>query len=367
MAVGSIGGGFIAPPDIKSNKDAANAFEAMLFKQLLKSMTNSVQKSGLFGSGFQADMYSDMYTSVIAEEAAGSGMGISAMLQESFGGDGNSAGSISHVLRRSSGSAVYRKMIASANAIPSNANLKVIADNWLKGDAASRWSKDGELTRTDLNADIETTLSNGVARFNVQDADGYKGYPKCNLFAFEMVRRFGSSVPVIARKHGWGYPGADAVAHMAQKGAVEKWASVKTSDSAGALDAIARSGQPLLLTSAADGDAVGHMAVADRIHAVKHDKDGNIEVLEYSGWEATGHGATYGTRVWRLKGIKGPGRGGLNQIEILVAKKADGLENAYVPVNNRTPGVSIQDSISVSRAEYPQGLFNKTDNNQWRR
>jgi hypothetical protein len=85
------------------------------------------------------------------------------------------------------------------------------------------------------------------------------------------------------------------------------------------------------------------MAVADRIHNIARDDDGNIAVIEYSGWEAGSKRAGYGHRVWRRAGIEGGGRGGLDHIEILEPTPAD-KTGAYHPVDDARPGSSIRDN-----------------------
>ena len=193
----------------------------------------------------------------------------------------------------------------------------------------------------------------------MEDAGGYKGYPKCNLFAFELVRRAGYTVPVRARAHGWSYPGADAVARMAKEGETGGWGIVRTADDAAQLDATALSGVPLVLASAADGGAVGHMAVADRIHDIKRDAEGNITSLEYSGWDAASRGSRYARRIWRVAGVSGEGRGGLSDIQILQPTVAGGEGAQFVPLGGR-PGASIQDASRIS-TDPAQERVSKTD------
>ncbi|MBN2528427.1 MAG: rod-binding protein [Deltaproteobacteria bacterium] len=361
MPVGAIGAGFANNPNINNIQDAANALEAMLFRELMKSMTESVGKSGLFGSGFQSEMYQDMYASVMAEQAGGH-LGISDMLQKALGGNTPTGEAGENELNglRGIGAAgalgAYRAVAKKTGTPPSNIELYKTALSFVDDAAASRWSKDGVLSTSDLGASIATRETDGIAAFNVNDANGYEGFPKCNLFAFEMLRRAGYTVPVTGRSHGWGYMGADTVTGLATSGQTENWATVVTDLSRDQLDGKAFSGAPLLLSGSGAGDRVGHMAVADRIHHVQRNDDGAIVALEYSGWEATGNGASYGRRMWRVDGVPGNGRGGLERIEVLEPQKSMGTAEAYVTVGSHRPGASITDKPVSS-----QGLSGITD------
>jgi hypothetical protein len=84
------------------------------------------------------------------------------------------------------------------------------------------------------------------------------------------------------------------------------------------------------------------MAVVDRIHSVKRTENGHIAAIEYSGWEAGGKRASYGRRVWRLEGVSGSGRGGLDRIEVLEPKAASDA-GAYHQVGGGLPGASMHD------------------------
>jgi hypothetical protein len=179
--------------------------------------------------------------------------------------------------------------------------------------------------------------------FNVLDANGYEGYPKCNLFSLELLRRAGYAVPVQARESGWGYPGADTVTHAAASQKSRDWAISRTKASAEELSGIADRGTPILLSGSGQGEVMGHMAVAERIHSVKRNEAGDIVSVEYSGWEAGGSKASYGRRTWRTTGEPGPGRGGLSHIELLEARPAQEAKT-YHPVDGATPGRSFHDA-----------------------
>jgi len=336
---------------VKTPVEAARAFEGMLLQQLFKEMTRTVGKSELMGSGFESDLYNDMFASALADSAAGGESGLSVMLRKAFNAEEptvpapamTSAGGLES-LNRLRSNQMYRAGLTGTAQIPHGVELKRVVDEWIPPGAETRWGKNGVLGKEDLSAQIQTAGTDGDAFFNVEDASGYEGYPKCNLFAFELFRRAGYSVPVVARERGWGFPGADAVTRMANAGDVSQWAQVRSGESAEALDAIATSGQPLLVTSDGIGKP-GHMAVMDRVHNVTRTSDGSIASIEYSGWEAGGSKAGYGRHVWHLSSVQGSGLGGLSRIEVLKPHTVESGE-AFVAVNSNLPGGSLKDAES---------------------
>jgi Rod binding domain-containing protein len=343
-AVASMGSEMNIASSVRTPKDAAKAFESMMLKQLMKSMTDTVQESGVFGGGFEGELYSDMFSSAIAEQAAGSGTGLSEMIMRSMGVDERTKDNLLSIGKTAIHAlSSYRAQVTGETEIPQNQHLAGVVDQWLGQSNPTNWGTEGALTDADLGANISTMGKGGVAHFNVQDALGYQGYPKCNLFAFEMLRRSGYSVPVLAREHGWGYPGADGIAKLSSDGKIDSWGTVRTGDTKEALEAAAAGGKPLLLASSAPDDKAGHMAVADRIHRVERNGAGNIAVIEYSGWEAGGKKASYGRRVWRLSGIDGQGRGGLDRIEVIEPKSAVTV-GEFQAQGARLPGASVADN-----------------------
>lgn len=343
LALGAVGMNDNSSASLRTPQDAAHAFEALMLKQLMKSMTDTVGKSGVFGSGFEGELYSDMFSSAVAEEAAGSNVGLSEMILRAMGVDERmetSFQSIGNTAARALSS--YRAQLSGETEIPSNRTLANLVDDWMQTSDSFRWGKDGALTTAELGADISTSTESGVAHFNVRDADGYKGYPKCNLFAFETLRRAGYTVPVRARDHGWGYPGAGNTTRLSASDNVDNWGRVRTGDSREALDQSALNGVPLLLSSSAPDDKAGHMAVADRIHRVERNEKGDIAVIEYSGWESGSTKASYGRRVWRAEGIEGQGRGGLDRIEIIEPLPAS-VYGEFQALGKGLPGASVRD------------------------
>lgn len=74
----------------------------------------------------------------------------------------------------------------------------------IQNGAADRWARDGALTPQDLASDLVTEAPGGRAAFNVRDANGFQGYYKCNLFAFELARRAGFQISGCWARKGLG-------------------------------------------------------------------------------------------------------------------------------------------------------------------
>lgn len=336
---------FGVAPQIRSPQEAAQAFEGMLLKQLFGEMSKTVGSSGLFGSGFEADMYGDMFVDALTSEASKGGIGIAQLFEQALGVEERpeALSPIAAMASRVRAMSAYGapSPIASTT-IPVSSDLANLVNQWLDGPAAVRWGKEGALTPDDLGADIATPGKEGAAVFNVLDANGYKGHPKCNLFALEFLRRAGFAVPVQAREHGWGYPGAEAVTRAASSGQARPWSVLRTGASTEALQGMTEAGTPLLLTGSGNGEVMGHMGIVDRIHSIKRNTAGDIVSVDYSGWEAGGSKAGYARRTWRVAGEPGPGRGGLTRIEILEARPAASAQ-AYHPMDSAQPGQSLHD------------------------
>lgn len=337
-------GSYVQPaPDLQSTKQAAQAFEAVLVRQMFKTMSSSIGKSGLFGRGFEQQLYQDMFSSAIADAASSSGLGMADMLEKAMDPDGAGRDSSRPVIDMLRGLETYRGSGNASGLTPSNTHLAAVFNGLVTNGSEQRWSPEGELSNRDLAADLVTEVDAGTAVFNVKDANGYQGHPKCNLFAFEMLRRAGFKVPIRARQRGWGYPGADSVTRMVGKGKVEGWARVSTGVKGEELDKKALAGQPYLLTSSAPGSKAGHMAVADQIHSIQRNESGEITKIEYSGWDAGNKGSQYGRKTWHLDSVSGSGRGGLDQIEIL-EPIFTGHQGQFEPIGSQKPGASVLDS-----------------------
>jgi len=72
--------------DVKLKK-ACNDFEAIFVKQLLTTMRKSVPKGGLFGNGFENEMFQSMHDDELAKAIAhGKGIGIADVLYNQISG-----------------------------------------------------------------------------------------------------------------------------------------------------------------------------------------------------------------------------------------------------------------------------------------
>ena len=224
---------------------------------------------------------------------------------------------------------------------------------------AQRWAKDAALSESDLRSDFATREPGGLARFNVRDARGFRGYYKCNLFAMEAARRAGFAVPLVSRPAGWGFPASDSVTRDAQDGHMRgDWARVATGATATELDGAILQGQrAYILTGAGQGERMGHMAVVERVHQVDFGPDGDVRRVVFDGWEARAQGAQHLVRrTWNLFGNPGgtQARSGFERIEILELKRPNGGSRPERPVSGRT-GASILDvSASRSVANHPR-------------
>ncbi|MGB0680296.1 MAG: hypothetical protein ACPGUV_11600, partial [Polyangiales bacterium] len=218
---------------------------------------------------------------------------------------------------------------------------------------AQRWSRQGQLTPHDLQSRFATRGPDGIARFNVRDAQGYQGHAKCNLFAFEAVRRAGYQTPVVARRRGWGYPGPSQVANDAANGRVAGgWAKVVQHESSASLDAGARSGQRAFLLASAGGPGKqGHMAVVERIHALRYDSEGHITDIVFDGWDTSKHGAAQQKRQrWQRTSEAGAEGHRYRHVALLELNKALDPMRPEVPLS-QTFHASTRDNVfaQVSR------------------
>lgn len=68
-------------------KKACNDFEAIFIKQMLTTMRKSVPKGGLFGGGYEQEMFQSMQDDELAKSIAhGKGMGIAEALYNQVSG-----------------------------------------------------------------------------------------------------------------------------------------------------------------------------------------------------------------------------------------------------------------------------------------
>jgi hypothetical protein len=350
-----------ARPEDAAAVAAARRFEGLLVAQLLQEMRKTIPGGGLGAAGGgAASQYMAMFDDAVAEAlTSGGGLGLSPMLAEGMGAspDAVRAAAAAHVRP---GSTLAAALSPQGNALPAsmtwpggaplpgagleaddgglplparlplpgdlaplpggNARLATAAAALVRG-GAERWSREGRLDASLLASPVATPARDGgVARFNVEDARGFEGSYKCNLFALEAARRAGYAVPLQARPRGWGFPAPDGVVRDAEDGRLrDDWARVATGMDAGAVQRAIASGRGFLLAGSGTDGHAGHMAVVERVHEIRYDRGGHVERVVFDGWEARARGAERLLgRVWCRAGHPQPGaRNGLGRIELL--------------------------------------------------
>lgn len=66
---------------------ACNDFEAIILRQMLKSMRDTVPKDGLFGQSYANEMYQGLHDAALADDMAhGKGMGLGELLYMQLSG-----------------------------------------------------------------------------------------------------------------------------------------------------------------------------------------------------------------------------------------------------------------------------------------
>jgi len=308
---------------------AAEQFESLLVQQLWQVMRRSAGGGLLAGEGQGAGLYGHLMDEAMAAhlQRAG-GLGLGPSLERSLSGEPPDAPNRARLpsTRLSSAEPVAPlrpfEPPTGARIDGATGRLQAAARQMLTPESAARWGRDGRLTESELASDFAVPRGDGVAAFNVRDAGGYAGRYKCNLFAFELVRRAGFQTPLLARTHGWGYPHPDAVAEDAADGRVRlDWGRVATNDPEDVVRASLEAGERAYLLSGhgTEGHA-GHMAVVERVHTIERDAAGRIERVVFDGWEARIDGARHlVTRTWNRVGNAGghDPRNGLASIELI--------------------------------------------------
>jgi Rod binding domain-containing protein len=370
-----------ARPDDDGVVTAARRFEALLLAQLLKEMRKTVPDGAFGGSGATdrggaASQYMAMFDDAVAEAlASGGGVGLAAMLAEGLGAspDAVRAATAAYVRPRSPlAAAPPPQTIGSSSPTGTNASagmrvagvvfeggapeglaplpggharLAAAAAELLRG-GADRWSREGRLDATLLASPIATVARDGgVARFNVEDARGFEGSYKCNLFALEAARRAGYTVPLRARPRGWGFPAPDGIVRDAEDGRLrDDWARLATGMDGPSLQRAIGDGRGFLLAGSGTAGHAGHMAVVERVHEVRYDREGVIERVVFDGWEARARGAERVLgRVWCRAGHPQPGaRNGLGRIEIVELREPEGPFGPELPQGTANRG-SLKD------------------------
>ncbi|MCB9623955.1 MAG: hypothetical protein H6723_11590 [Sandaracinus sp.] len=309
-------------------RQAAQQFESLLIRQLWQVMRQSAGGGLLSGEGQGAGLYGHLIDEAMSSHLQNAGgLGLVSVLERSLSGLPPTAPSTSASRAfgpREAEPVRQRPLEPPTGARVSGATgrLQAAASEMLTAESSPRWGRDGRLTEVELASDFAVPRGDGVAAFNVHDAGGYAGRYKCNLFAFELVRRAGFQTPLLARTHGWGYPHPDAVADDAADGRLRaSWGRVATTDPDDEVRAAIDAGERAYLLSGhgTEGHA-GHMAVVERVHEVARDPEGNIVRVVFDGWEARVDGARHLVRrTWNRVGNPGGDdpRNGLQAIELV--------------------------------------------------
>ena len=344
---------------------AARQLEAMLLRQLWKSMRQTV-RGGLLGEGPGASIYAGMMDDAMAEALAeAGGLGFAKVLRAELGGEAEAPSRSGSSLEAAAGSSGAVRRTEAKPQPPSRpakglvAAVAKAAEGLSAGDPM-RWSRDGRLGPADLGSDFQSGAPERPARFNVRDAGGYAGENKCNLFVFEAARRAGLRVPLVPRARGWGYPTTNALVADAADGRLQRgWGQVVRGADAETLDAELRAGHgALLLVGSGSEGRSGHAALLERVRRVDLDDSGRPVRIEFDGWEArSSDGARrLVRRVWvaRGGGRKPPGaRGGLQRIEIIRLLPASSRERPEVPLRGQAPPSRLDGRLRAAGEDAP--------------
>lgn len=349
-------------PDPKdaARVEAARKFEAVLIRQLLSVMRSTAKSGGMMGSEGASGQYTSMFDEAIADKLAESGgIGLASHIVESLGGDPSSLHRTqpSQALPSAASALGLRStqgglpLSASADApgvappLPglrgATARLAQAAYAISAPQGGKQWAREGTLTERDLASPLATATTGGVARFSVDDAQGFRDNYKCNLFAFEAARRAGFEVPVVARNRGWGFPTSGSVTEDAQDGALRgNWAEVVPSERIGEVQAALERGDlGLMLTGSGTDGRHGHMAVVERIHDVQLDEHGEVKRIVFDGYEARVDGAEHLVRrTWNRQGSGTDSklaRNGFGAIELLALHRAKNPQAPEITLSAR--------------------------------
>jgi flagellar protein FlgJ len=341
---------------------AARQFESVLLQQMIQVLRKTAQAGGPERTG-ASQQYFAMFDQAIAEQLSeGGGIGLARVIGPSLGADPAQLGGVPLVTPGRgaglspvetddplAGRLAAMRSVGAATAPPPGAAgaLARAAAGMSAGESARHWARDGVLTHADLASPFQTPTADGrTAAFNVEDANGFEGFYKCNLFALEAARRAGYAVPVQARAHGWGYPNPDGVIRDASDGRMQQdWSRIVTQEGGAPLVAAGERGQrAFVLAGSGSAGHAGHMAVVERIHDVDYDAEGHVERIVFDGWEARARGAQrIEGRVWTRVGHAEKGaRNGLSQIEVLELRRPTAGEGPETPTS-RHARASLKD------------------------
>jgi hypothetical protein len=324
----------------------AQQFEAVLLQQLISVMRNTAKSGGLMSDNGASGQYLAMLDQALADQIAeGGGIGLARTFVTALDGDEDDEAAASTLgvgLRSLSMPLGPRAQSLRPTPTLSGATQRLAhaAYGLAARDGGKQWGREGTLTTADLGGSTATAPAGGTAHFAVDDAQGYHDSYKCNLFALEAARRAGFQVPLVARARGLGYPTSNTITEDAADGNLrDNWATVVSPERVEQLTSMLDRGEVALLLSGNGQDGRhGHMAVVEKIHAVKLDAHGEIERIEFDGYEARVGGAEHLTRrTWNRQGQgqdQRLARNGFGNIEILA------LRPAVASQPPETPGLS---------------------------
>lgn len=313
---------------------AARQFEGVLLTQLLQVLWKTTPE---LNKG-QGSMYQSMFQSQFADHLVeGGGIGLSEMIAKSLGAKDEAGGT--HLTRhlQSAHQPLRGYSVAPQDFTPHSGVMADVssAATTMLADGGKQWAKQGSLTAEDFGAIGASAQAGDNARRTIDNANGYQGYYKCNLFAFEVARRAGLEVPKEL-------PSSNQLTQDASdKGLETGWAKVATGASPAAMqDALHAGEAAFLLVGSGHGERHGHMAVIEKPTAIDYDDAGQIRSISFEGWEAQPDGAKHLTnRTWNRTGQTGAAgdRNGLDRIEIiqLNRKDADRHPPTRTPLQNR--------------------------------
>ena len=318
---------------------AAKQFEGVLMTQLLQVLWKTTPE---MAKG-QGNMYQSMFQGEFANHLVeGGGIGLSDMIANALGaGPEKGAGTTRH----SQGARLGTLGVGAANSSRSGKNVMsdvTAAANSMLRNGSDHWAKDGTLEADDYGTVGASEVAGETARRSVDNANGYRGYYKCNLFAFEVARRAGLAVPEDSRTGTVQLSSSNRLTQDASDGSLESgWARVATGASPAVMQDALRAGEAaFLLVGSGRGEKHGHMAVIEQPRSIDYDDDGQIKSISFEGWEAQPDGAKHLTqRTWNRFGEKGaPGdRNGLERIEIIQLARKPSETQGQPPADRDTP------------------------------
>lgn len=330
-------------------RSAAKQFEGVLMTQLLEVLwkTTPELKKG------PGSMYQSMFQGEFAQHlVSGGGIGLSDMIVKALGvepepGEQSTLTTLATLATRHAGGKLNTLLPpTSPLTVPDGKHTGVMVDvaraaKGMVDKSADHWAKNGSLTPDDYGTQGANEVAGESARRSVENANGYRGYYKCNLFAFEVARRAGLAVPEDARGT-LQLSSSNRLTQDASDGSLESgWAKVATGASPAVMqDALLAGEAAFLLVGSGRGDRHGHMAVIEQPHSIDYDEAGQIRSISFEGWEAQRDGAKHLTqRTWNRFGEKGgPGdRNNLERIEIIQLAPKSAQPHANTETQGQNP------------------------------